>query len=329
MIDIKTLREIANSYEELANRLYKNGLMDEAEFGYAAAAALDTKDLELQNSWGGAFNGQAARIKLVQKIIEIWNPDAVIETGTFRGVTTKWLGEHNRVPIYTCESNRRFFLQSQQLLEHLANVHVEFRDSREFLRKYAGTEISKKKVLFYLDAHWNEELPLREEIQIILSGFEFPLIIIDDFRVPFDEGYRYDDYGENKILSLEILEGLLSPDICVGFPLTPSEFETGAKRGSVLLAPKHLVDILTLTKLIRLSDPRDYKLLELESIIKDRSIKQLEEEISKHKSIINTLNSEKDELQYHADARWNQINILTEMVRDLQMKIKDKKYLSK
>jgi hypothetical protein len=220
-------------------------------------------------------------------------------------------------------------LQSQQRLEHLGNVHVEFKDSREFLRKYAGTEISKKKVLFYLDAHWHEDLPLREEIQIILGGFEFPLIIIDDFRVPFDEGYHYDDYGENKTLSLEILEGLLSPDICVGFPLTPSEFETGAKRGAVVLAPKDLVDNLTLTKLLRISDPRDYKLLELESIIKDTSFNQLNEEIAKQKTIINILNSEKDELQYHADARMNQINILTEMVRDLQMKIRNKNYLSK
>ena len=32
--------------------------------------------------------------------------------------------------------------------------------------------------------------------------------MIDDFRVPFDDGYRYDDYGEGKILDLGLIEFL-------------------------------------------------------------------------------------------------------------------------
>jgi hypothetical protein len=55
-------------------------------------------------------------------------------------------------------------------------------------------------VFFHLDAHWEGDLPLQEEIEIILGRFPNFLIMIDDFRVPGDSGYGFDDYGRGKML---------------------------------------------------------------------------------------------------------------------------------
>jgi hypothetical protein len=303
MNDINKSREAADSYAELAERLYREGLLKEAEFGFEAAASIDLSDLELQNCWGGAFNGQIARRNLVQEIIRTWKPDAIIETGTFRGVTTEWFAEITLVPIYTCEKNKRFFSQSRQRLAKWPNVHILLQDSREFILQIAGDDISKKKVLFYLDSHWELDLPLREEIKLIFKLFEHPCVIVDDFRVPFDSGYFYDDYGPGKVLSLEILDGLLTPDIQIAFPSTPSELDSGARRGAVLLMRQESSEIIASTNLVRLGGARDWHITNLETAI-DIQILQ-----------INELTKKISELQYHADERMRQINELTDLIK--------------
>ena len=59
--------------------------------------------------------------------------------------------------------------------------------------------------LFYLDAHWHEYLPLRDELEIALGQFANAVVLIDDFQVPDDPGYGFDDYGPGKTLNLEYL----------------------------------------------------------------------------------------------------------------------------
>ena len=57
-------------------------------------------------------------------------------------------------------------------------------------------------VFFYLDAHWNDDLPLADEIDIIFSRCPWAVVMIDDFEVPSDPGYQFDDYGPGKALVL-------------------------------------------------------------------------------------------------------------------------------
>lgn len=276
MKDIKKLREAANRYAELARSLQEEGLFDEAELGFEAAASIDLADAELQKCWGGPFNGQIARRDLVQKIIQVWDPVAIIETGTFRGKTTEWFAENTSIPIYTCEKNKRFFLQSQQRLAKWENVHLALQDSRDFICQIAGTDISQKRVFFYLDAHGDQDLPLRDEISIIFQLFKLPCVIVDDFKVPFDSGYFFDDYGPGKVFSLEILDGLLSPEIQIAYPLTPSEIETGERRGAIILMRKESADVIASTNLVRWGDYRDWHITELERNCAER-MKQIEE----------------------------------------------------
>ncbi len=309
MHNIKKSREVADKYYQLATQCELDGLYEEADLGYKAAAAIDVADIELQQGWGGAFNGQVARRDLVQKIIQNWKPLTIIETGTFRGISTQWLAETTSTPIYTSEINKRFFYQARQRLEQFKNVYPVLKDSRTFIKEFVGTEISQNRTFFYLDAHWNEDLPLREELSIIFDNFKHPCVMIDDFRVPFDFGYSYDDYGIGKTLALEILEGLLSTDVQVAFPNTPSVLESGARRGCVVLMRNDSKDDIYSTNLVRFGDARDWRIEESVGL-RTESLERLEQ--------INLLNARIAELEYHCSERMNQIEILTEMVRKVR-----------
>jgi hypothetical protein len=59
--------------------------------------------------------------------------------------------------------------------------------------------------------------------------------MIDDFCVPGDAGYAYDDYGEAGALDLAYLAPLAAFGLPTFFPAACSACETGKKRGCVLL----------------------------------------------------------------------------------------------
>ena len=62
------------------------------------------------------------------------------------------------------------------------------------------------------------------------------VIVVDDFEVPGDAGYRYDDYGGGKRLCLEYISAFADPDVEAFFPSTRSPQETGRRRGCCVLS---------------------------------------------------------------------------------------------
>ena len=54
----------------------------------------------------------------------------------------------------------------------------------------------------YLDAHWNDDLPLPEEIDIIAKDLRNFFIFVDDFQQP-DAGYGFDRYENGNELTLD------------------------------------------------------------------------------------------------------------------------------
>ena len=119
------------------------------------------------------------------------------------------------------------------------------------------------RALFYLDAHWRNDLPLVEELNIILQSEIDAVVMIDDFKVPFDAGYGYDDYGLGKSLRLEILAYLASMNVRIFFPRLAAAEETGAVRGVCVLSGSLAAELSTCTSL-RSNDWRDWKLEEME-----------------------------------------------------------------
>jgi len=196
---------------------------------------------KLADSWGGAFNGQNYRQRIFLDLIRSLPISAIVETGTFRGTTTAFLAKTG-LPVYTVESNPRFYAYAAlRFCRRRDRVHLYEGDSVNFLRHMADlNEFLMPKVLFYLDAHWEEHLPLQEELEIIFSKWSDAVVLIDDFQVP-GTTYGFDDYGPGKALTMSYLEPLQHLHLSAFFPATEAEQETGAKRGCVVLCKDEVV----------------------------------------------------------------------------------------
>ena len=189
-----------------------------------------------RDSWGGPFNNQEFRRKIFKQLIDNIPFSAIVETGTYRGTTTDYLRQTSHLPIYTVESHPRFYGFSRMRFFLQSRVKVELNDSRAFLKKLTkNPELKSKLLFFYLDAHWENDLPLAEEVDIIFGHWPDAVVMVDDFQVPFDNGYQYDDYGADKSLTNTYLDNNLKVSNERFFPSLPSESETGAKRGSIIL----------------------------------------------------------------------------------------------
>lgn len=197
------------------------------------------------------LNGQIARQQLVELLGSKGEFDAVIETGTFKGATTRHLAETLRLPVYSVESNRRYYTSARLRLRSTSGVHLTCGDSRTFIRSLASApQRVTERPFIYLDAHWTRDLPLVEELQTIFSAWNYFVVLIDDFQVPFDPGYGFDQYGDQR-LDIDLIRPVLPDDCAVYFPSTPALEDTGYRRGSVVLCPPSLTSVLNGIPLLR------------------------------------------------------------------------------
>ena len=173
----------------------------------------------------GPFNGQTARQALFVEIIANIRPHSIVETGTFLGMTTELMCQTG-LPVFTIESNPRNYGFARARLWRRRNIQLFQGDSRAGLRRlFDGPlhALSARTVFFYLDAHWNDDLPLAEEIDIVFSRCPTAIVMIDDFEVPSDPGYGFDDYGPGKALvSSYIRPAISAHQLGVFYPSTPS-----------------------------------------------------------------------------------------------------------
>lgn len=148
------------------------------------------------------MNGDPQVQRLVLTLKDAFSISTVVETGSFVGHTTKWFGEtFQRVVCH--EKDPNYIKQTQANCAALKNIVFVPGDSGATIQKTvdeltSGPEFGT--VLFYLDAHWETDWPLLQEIEAIGRGFgkapskQF-VVIIDDFKTP-DRPYGFDMYGE-------------------------------------------------------------------------------------------------------------------------------------
>jgi hypothetical protein len=193
----------------------------------------------------GPFNGQTARQALFVDIIAKTQPHAIVETGTFLGATTELMSETG-LPVFTIEAHPRNYGFASARFWRKRNVTLLHGDSRTGLRRLfdgALCPLSGLAVFFYLDAHWNDDLPLAEEIDIIFSRCPLAVVMIDDFEVPSDAGYGYDDYGPGKALVSDYIRPAISAhQLQVFYPSTPSvaDYPSTPMAAAGLAAPGRL-----------------------------------------------------------------------------------------
>ncbi|SFV32726.1 hypothetical protein [Hyphomicrobium facile] len=116
-----------------------------------------------------------------------------------------------------------------------------------------GSRPESGDIFVYLDAHWQEDLPLAEELELVFGWDQSAIAMIDDFQVPDDPGYEFDDYGAGRALTPLYIESVCRKfDLATLMPSLRSDDETGSRRGCTVLAHRGDVSqMLLATGLLR------------------------------------------------------------------------------
>ena len=181
------------------------------------------------------FNGQIVRAKYLMAIFEATGCTGFLETGTYHGGTTLTARELFATDVYTAEVNRTYMLQAKARvrLARLDRIHFLLGDSRMALGKWLDCEVAGCQPMIYLDAHWGSDFPLAAEL--VIAGCQGRcLIVIDDFRVPGDDGFGFDTYHGVPI-DLGFIAPHLPRDAWGYIPAHLSSQETGGRRGTLIV----------------------------------------------------------------------------------------------
>jgi hypothetical protein len=184
--------------------------------------------------FGFAMNGQTARLEAVRQLSYKCGIRSIIETGTFRGTTTEWLAGFG-VPVMTIESHAPTFEFAVRRLRRFKNVSVRLGSSSDILPDYLPSVGRATSTMIYLDAHWAGHLPLAEELAAICRCLNRFVVVVDDFEVPGDPGYSFDNYGPGKSLTADYLDSCAGRGLARFYPSVPSKEETGNRRGWIVL----------------------------------------------------------------------------------------------
>ena len=212
-----------------------------------AADAAYAPDSEL------GLNGQSRRKEIVEDLFDRIGFDRVVETGTFWGATSAYFAFRFGVPVHTSELLPRNHHMAARKLRDTPGVDLRLLDSRALLRSLAGDSANTSgRTFFYLDAHWYDDLPLAEEIELIAGSWQDFAILVDDFAVAGDAGYGYDDYGPGRALDASYVSGLLSRHgLGLYYPVASSSEETGARRGCCVIASASMAPSVAACELLR------------------------------------------------------------------------------
>jgi hypothetical protein len=188
-----------------------------------------------QKTLTGPFNDQQHRAKMFLELRETFGFRTIVETGTFRGATTALFAGLPDTNVYSVELSPFSFGYCWTRFLRNANVAIFLGDSPDTLRKLSRRKLPTP-IFFYLDAHWFENLPIALELDIIFGAWSDAIVMIDDFKVEGDDGYAFDDYGDQKRLVFEqILSATDKFAPSYYFPSVAAEEESGARRGSIVI----------------------------------------------------------------------------------------------
>lgn len=177
------------------------------------------------------FNKDSIRAVIIESLAKAHRATVFVETGTYHGATALCACRYLCLPVYSCEISFKRFALSKLVTIGERNVRISWDSSTDFIRRLVGRRLVEGRPLFYLDAHWEQHLPLVDEIALITQMKQFA-VIIDDFSVPSIEDFGHDNYNELPLGTDLIRDTLLSGGIskCY-FPNYSPSIETGLRRG--------------------------------------------------------------------------------------------------
>lgn len=191
------------------------------------------------NTYRMAFNGDTVVADTVVHMIKTLQIEAIVETGTHKGITTEFLAKtFPELKIYTIETNFSFFIHAEKYLKPYPNVKCIHGTSEAMLDVLLPT-LQGKRILLYLDAHWYDFWPLKDELKMISRHvINNSAIIIDDFKVP-NRNFKYDSY-KHEDLDLKYIEPYMSKCITNAFYFfNDRSTRKGGAVGKYYSFPKH------------------------------------------------------------------------------------------
>lgn len=137
-----------------------------------------------------AFGRDPILEAMIRKVVAEYGIETVIETGSWRGYTTRRFAEF--VPfVNAIEIDPEVAAMARATLFDVPNAVVHQGDSALLLASFIPS--LNPPVLYYLDAHWGEEWPLLNELDAIAKLSGPCVVVIHDCVVPGTD-LGYDSY---------------------------------------------------------------------------------------------------------------------------------------
>jgi hypothetical protein len=139
----------------------------------------------------GALEDRYAKLEIT-KLIEKFSIKRIIETGTYKGWSTK---EFATIcdKIDTIEINSTYIQEAYDFLKEVENVNIHEGSSPDVMRNIIKE--GEENLLIFLDAHWENYWPVKDELNAIIEKNIRPVICIHDFFVPGGNIF-VDKYGK-------------------------------------------------------------------------------------------------------------------------------------
>jgi len=173
------------------------------------------------------FNFEYVRSYIFWRLHKKNQCTSFVETGTLYGNTAGYAHRAFKTPVFTSEISGTYFKVGKVNLLWAKDVNRYLSDSPDFLREVCNSKLIGERPMFWLDAHWYESLPLAEELVVIGKQCQSATILIDDFYVPWDTDFCYDEYPSARI-DLDLVYssiGAIRDDIAVFLPSYKPEQE--------------------------------------------------------------------------------------------------------
>lgn len=136
-----------------------------------------------------------------------------IETGTNVGSSVVYLAKNfPKLPCYSCEPDKEACDFARGKAAALPNVQISNELSPQFLHTLQGKVpgLCARETMFWLDSHgYGFRWPLRDEVEFITTRFDSACIFIDDFKVPGQPQFLFDEY-DGQVCGLEEIAGGLA-----------------------------------------------------------------------------------------------------------------------
>lgn len=173
--------------------------------------------------------------------------------------------QSGRYQIHSVDIDPYSYKAAKKNFSSNPNIYLYYSHSEKFLDFLLAPEIKRQQLdnnyLFFLDAHWGKDWPLREELKVIRQLKKY-LIVIDDFMVPgksdpsFPQGPFGFDVYRGQILNWTYIGDLfIGISVRIFYPQRPNR----DKKGWVLIAHGYSDDELRFLESLELfeMDPLD------------------------------------------------------------------------